>query len=103
VEVWKLVEVPGGISARAPQMALLKSSQLMGKPIGGREHLLLAALRATEVADVFVGSIHHHGYLWCLLVALRQAFYHLTTEPFELVRARNPAPLVVLSGALYSF
>jgi len=70
MEIRELVEVPGGIYARAPQMALLKSSQLMGKPIGGPEHLLLAALRAAEVADVFVGSIHHHGYLWRLLTAL---------------------------------
>jgi len=52
----------------------------MGEPLGGPYHLILAALCAVEVADVFLGSILHHGHLWRLPLAIRSAFAYLTTE-----------------------
>jgi len=52
----------------------------MGEPLGGPYHLMLAALWAVEVADVFLGSIRHHGHLWRLPMAIRSAFADLTPE-----------------------
>jgi len=77
---WEHVEVPRGMAARVPQMVALQGSQLMGEPLGGPYHLLLAALLAVEVADVFLGSIRHHEHLWCLPIAIRSAFADLTPE-----------------------
>ena len=56
---WEHVEVPRGMAARVPQMVALQGSQLMGEPLGGPYHLMLADLWAVEVADVFLGSICH--------------------------------------------
>jgi len=72
--------VPRSMAARVPQMVELQGSQLMGEPLGGPYHLMLAALWAVEVADVFLGSIRHHGHLWCLPMAIRSAFADLTPE-----------------------
>jgi len=72
--------VPRGMAARVPQMVALQGSQLMGEPLGGPYHLMLAALWAVEVADVFLGSIRHHGNLWGLPMAIRSAFADLTPE-----------------------
>jgi len=58
----------------------LQGSQLTGEPLGGPYHLMLAALRAVEVADVFLGSMRHHGHLWRLPMAIRSAFADLTPE-----------------------
>jgi len=77
---WEHVEVPRGMAARVPQMVALQRSQLMGEPLGGPYHLMLAALWAVEVADVFLGSIRHHGNLWRLPMAIRSAFADLTPE-----------------------
>jgi len=41
---------------------------------------MLAALWAVEVADVFLGSIRHHGHLWRLPMAIRSAFVDPTHE-----------------------
>jgi len=41
---------------------------------------MLAALWAFEVADVFLGSIRHHGHLWRLPMAIRSDFADLTPE-----------------------
>jgi len=41
---WEHVEVPRGMAARVPQMVALHGSQLMGEPLGGPYHLMLAAL-----------------------------------------------------------
>jgi len=46
----------------------------------GPYHLMIAALWAVEVADVFLGSIRHHGHLWRLPMAIRSAFADLTPE-----------------------
>jgi len=62
---WELVEVPRGLAARVPQMVVLQGSPLMGESLGGPYHLMLATLRAAEVADVFVRSIRHHGQCSC--------------------------------------
>jgi len=75
---WEHLEVPRGMAARVPQMVALQGGQLMGEPLGGPYHLMLAALWAVEVADVFPGSIRHHGHLWRLPVAIRSAFADLT-------------------------
>jgi len=77
---WEHVEAPRGMAARVPQMVALQGSQLMGEPLGGPYHLMLAALWAVEVADVFLGSIRHHGNLWRLPMAIRSAFADLTPE-----------------------
>ena len=58
---WEHVDVPRGMAARVPQMVALQGSQLKGEPLGGPYHLMLAALWAVEVADVFLGSIRHLG------------------------------------------
>jgi len=79
--VWsEHVEVPRGMAARVPQMVALQGSQLMGEPLGGPYHLMLAALWAVEVADVFLGSIRHHRHLWRLPMAIWSAFADLTPE-----------------------
>jgi len=77
---WASVEVPRGMAARMPQMVALCGSKLMGEVLGGPYHIMLATLWAAEVADVFVGSIRHHGHLWRLPLVLRTAFVELTAE-----------------------
>jgi len=77
---WEHVEVPRGMAARVHQMVALQVSQLMGEPLGGPYHLMLAALWAFEVADVFLGCIRHHGLLWRLPMSSRSAFADLTPE-----------------------
>jgi len=77
---WASVEVLRGMAARLPHMVGLQGSQLMGETLEGPYHCMLATLWAVEVADVFVGSIRHHGHLWRLPVALREAFAVLTAE-----------------------
>jgi len=77
---WEHDEVPRGMTARVPQMVALQGSQLRGEPLGGPCHLMLAALWAVEVADVFLGSIRHHGHHWRLPMAIRSAFADLTPE-----------------------
>ena len=72
--------MPRGMKARVPQMVALQGSQLMGEPLSGPYHLMLAALWAVEVADVFLGSIRQHGHLWRLPLAIRSAFADLKTE-----------------------
>jgi len=68
------------MAARVPQMVALQGSQLMGEPLWGPYHLMLASLWAVEVADVFLGSIRHHGHLWRLPIAIRSASADLTPE-----------------------
>jgi len=68
------LEVRRGIAARFSRMVGLQDSQIMEKTLGGPYHIVLATLWAVEVSDVFVGSIRHHGHLWRLPVALREAF-----------------------------
>jgi len=77
---WEHLEVPRGMAVRVPQMVALQGSQLMGEPLGGSYRLMLAALWAVEVADVFLGSIRHHGHLWRFPIAIRSAFSDLTPE-----------------------
>jgi len=77
---WEHVGVPRGMAARVPQMVALQGIQLMGEPLGGPYHLMLAALWAGEVADVFLGSIRHHGHLWRLPMAISSAFADMTPE-----------------------
>jgi len=72
--------VPRGMAARVPQMVALQGSQLIGEPLGGPYHLMLAALWAVEVAEVFLGSIRHHGHLWRSPMAIRSALADLTPE-----------------------
>jgi len=60
---WEHVEVPRGMAARVPQMVALQGIQLIGEPLGDPYHLILAALWAVEVADVFLGCIPHHVHL----------------------------------------
>jgi len=77
---WASVEVPRGMAARMPQMVALRGSKLMKETLGGPYHIILATLWAVEVADVFVGSIRHHGHLWRLPLVLRTALGELTAE-----------------------
>jgi len=91
---WEHVEVPRGMAARVPQMVALQGSQLMGEPLGGPYLRMWAALWAVEVADVFLGSIRHHGHLWRLPMAIRSAFADLTPERF------GSTPLGVAVGRL---
>jgi len=77
---WASVEVPRGMAARMPQMVSLRGSKLMGETLGGPYHIMLSTLWAVEVADVFVGSIHHHGHLRRLPKVLRTALAELTAE-----------------------
>jgi len=77
---WASVEVPRGMAARMPQMLGLRGSKLIGEVLGGPYHIMMATLWAVEVADVFVGSIRHHGHLWRLPLVLRTALAELTAE-----------------------
>jgi len=77
---WEHVEVPRGMAARVPEMVALKGSQLMGEPLGGPYHLMLAALWAVELADVFLESIRQHGHLGRLPMAIPSACAELTPE-----------------------
>ena len=77
---WVHVEVARGMAARVPQMVALQGSTRMGESLGGPYHLILAALWAIEVADVFLGSIRHHGHLWRLPLAIWSACADLTPE-----------------------
>jgi len=77
---WASVEVPRGMAARMPQMVALRGSKLMGEVLGGPYHIMWATLWAVEVADVFVGSVRHHGHLWRLPLALWTALVELTAE-----------------------
>jgi len=63
-----------------PKMLTLRGSKLIGEVLGGPYHIMLATLWAVEVADVFVGSIRHHGHLWRLPLVLRTALAELTAE-----------------------
>jgi len=76
---WKQVEVPRSMAARVPQRVELQGVQHMAEPLGGPYHLMFAALWAVEVADVFFGSICHHGHLCRLPLAMRSAVSDLTT------------------------
>jgi len=68
------------MAARVPQMVAHQGRQLIGEPLEGPYHLMLAALWAVEVADVFLGSFRRHGHLWSLPLAIWSAFANLTTE-----------------------
>ena len=68
--------MPRGMAARVTQMVALQRSQLMGEPLRGPYHLMLAAHWAVEVADVFLGSIRHcsttpEALYWCLWALVR--------------------------------
>jgi len=41
---WEHIEVPRGMAALVPQMVALQGSQLMGKPLRGPYHVMLAPL-----------------------------------------------------------
>jgi len=77
---WKQVEVPRAMAARVPQMVARRGSQLIGEPLWGPYHLMLAVLWADEVADIFLGSIRHQGHIWRRPLAIWSAFADLTTE-----------------------
>jgi len=77
---WASVEVPRGMAARMPQMVALRGRKLKGETLGVPNHIILAIIWAFEVADVFVGSIRHHGHLWRLPLVLRTALGELTAE-----------------------
>jgi len=94
---WEHVEVPRGMAARVPQMVAFQGSQLTGEPLGGPYHLMLATLRAVEVADVFLGSICHHGHLWRLSLAIRSALAELTPER---LRSADPSTLPLLEAEM---
>jgi len=68
---WELLEVTCGVAARVPQWMELQGGQLMGEPLMSPWHLMLAPLWAVEVADVFLGSMRHHGHLRHLPLALQ--------------------------------
>jgi len=93
---WEHVEVPRGMAARVPQMVALQRSQLMGEPLGGPFHLMLAALWAVEVAAVFLGSIRHHGHLWRFPMAIRSAFADL--KPQRLCSAGSSTRALLEAG-----
>ena len=93
---WEHDEVPRVMSARVPQMVALQGSQLMRKPLGGPYHLILAAQWAVQVADVFLGSIRHHGHLWRLPMAIPSVFADLTLE--RLCSADLSAQLLLEAG-----
>jgi len=94
---WDHVEVPRGMAERVPQMVAFQGIQLMGEPLRGPYHLMLAALWAVEVADVFLGSIRHHGHLWRLPLAIRSAFADLTPER---LCSTDPSALPLLEAGL---
>jgi len=95
-EWWEHVEGHRGVAARVPQMVALQGCQLMGEPLEGPYHLMLAALWAFEVADVFPGGIRHYGHLWRLPLAVLSAFSDLTPE--RLCSADPSAPPVLEAG-----
>jgi len=99
---WEHVGGPRCMAARVPEMVALQGSQLMGEPLGGPYHLMLAALWAVEVADVFLGSIRHHGNLWRLPMAIRSAFADLTPERLRLADA-STRPLLEAGLKLLQF
>jgi len=68
------------MAARVPQMVALQGIQLMGDPLGGPYHLMLAALWALQVVDVLLGRIRHDGHLWRLPLAIRSDFADVTNE-----------------------
>jgi len=68
------------MAARVPQIVTLQGSQLLREPLGGPYHLMLAALWAVEVADVFQGSIRHHGHLCRFPLYILSAFADQTPE-----------------------
>ena len=74
------VEVSRSMAARVPQKVALPGSQLMGEPLGGPYHQILAALWAVQVEDVFIRSTRRHGHIWRLPLAIRSAFSDLTIE-----------------------
>jgi len=69
----------------------------MGEHLGGPYHLMLAALWAFEVADVFLGSIRHHGHPWRFPMAIPSAFADLTPER---LRSADPSALPLLEAGL---
>jgi len=72
--------MPRGMAARMPEMVALRGSKRMGEVLGGPNQIMMDTLWAVEVADVFVGSIRHHGHLWRLPLLLRTAMVELTAE-----------------------
>jgi len=58
---------------------------------------MLAALWAFEVADVFLGSIRHHGHPWRFPMAIPSAFADLTPER---LRSADPSALPLLEAGL---
>jgi len=94
---WPEVEVPRGMAARIPVLVGLRGSQLIDETLGGPYHAMLATLWVVEVADVFVGSIRHHGHLWRLPLALRTACLRLTTAR---MCAAQPSVQPVLEAGL---
>jgi len=68
----------------------------MGEPLGGPYHPILAALWAVEVADVFLGSMCHHGHLWRLPLAIRSASADL--KPDRLCAAVHSARPLLEAG-----
>jgi len=85
---WASVEVPRSMDARMPQMRELRGSKLIGEVLGGPYRIMLATLWAVEVADVFVGSIRHHGHLWRLPLVLRTA--SLSSRRSDCARSTRP-------------
>jgi len=77
---WEHVEVPRGIATRVPKVVALQGGQLMGERLRCPYHLMLAAFRALEVADVFVGRFRPPGHLWRLPLAIRSDFAYWTLE-----------------------
>lgn len=77
---WVQAKVPRGMAAQGPQMVALQGRLLMGDPLRGPYHLMLAPLWSVEVVHVFVRSILHQGHPWRLPRAIRSAFADLTTE-----------------------
>jgi len=77
---WASAKVQRGMAARIPQLSGLQGSQLKGETLGDPYRIILATLWAVEVSNVFVGSIRHHGHLWSLPVALRNAIGVLKVE-----------------------
>jgi len=68
------------VAALMPRMVSLRGRKLMGEVLKGPYHIMLAALWAIEVADLFVDSIHHLGHLWRLPLALQTALFELKGE-----------------------
>ena len=89
--------MPRGMAARVPRMVALQVSQLMGYPLGGPYHLMLAALWAVQVEDVILESIRHHGHLWRLPLAIRSAFADRTPERLCLA---DPSARTLLDAGL---